>query len=62
MHYKRNHIGGGMWLMCSASAVDRGYKLRSVQTKDYQICICCLSAKHAALRRKIKDWLARNRN
>ena len=27
---------------------------------DYQIGICCFSAKHAALRRKRKDWLARN--
>jgi hypothetical protein len=31
-----------------------------VQTKDYAIGICCFSAKHAALRRKNKDWLARN--
>jgi len=28
------------------------------QTKNYQIDICCFSAKHAALRRKSKDWLA----
>jgi hypothetical protein len=35
---------------------------RSGQTKDYQIGICCFSAKHAALRRKNKDWLARNQN
>jgi len=32
------------------------------QTKDYAIGICCFSAKHAALRRKSKDWLARNQN
>jgi len=25
-------------------------------------CICCFSDKHAALRRKSKDWLARNQN
>jgi hypothetical protein len=24
--------------------------------------MCCISAKHAALRRKSKDWLARNQN
>jgi hypothetical protein len=24
--------------------------------------MCCFSAKHAALRRKYKDWLARNQN
>jgi hypothetical protein len=44
------------------SAVDRGFEPRSGQTKDYKIGICCFSAKHAALRRKSKDWLARNRN
>jgi hypothetical protein len=35
---------------------------RSGQTKDYKIGICCFSAKHAALRRKSKDGLARNQN
>ena len=29
---------------------------------DYKIGICCFSAKHAALRSKSKDWLARNQN
>ena len=42
------------------SEVDRGFEPRSGQTKDYEIGICCFSAKHAALRRKSKDWLARN--
>jgi hypothetical protein len=32
------------------------------QTKDYKNGICCFSAKYAALRRKSKDWLARNQN
>jgi hypothetical protein len=31
-------------------------------TKDYKIGMCCFSAKHAALKRKSKNWLARNRN
>jgi len=35
---------------------------RSGQTKDYKIGICCFSSKHAALRRKSKDWLVRNQN
>jgi hypothetical protein len=35
---------------------------RSGKTKDYKIGICCFSAKHAALRRKSKDWLARNQD
>jgi hypothetical protein len=44
------------------SAVDHGLEPRSGQTKDYKIGICCFSAKHAALRRKSKDVLARNQN
>ena len=46
----------------ASSAVDHGFKPRSGQTKDYKIGICYLSAKHAALRSKSKDWLARNQN
>ena len=45
-----------------SSAVDRGFEPRSGQTKDYTIGISCFSAKHAALRRKSKDWLAWNQN
>jgi hypothetical protein len=33
-----------------------------VVVNDYKIIICCFSAKHAALRRKSKDWLAHNQN
>ena len=33
-----------------------------VKTKDYKIDICYFTAKHAALRRKIKDLLARIQN
>ena len=32
------------------------------QTKDYEIGICCFSAKHAALRIKSKDWLVWNQD
>ena len=46
----------------SLSVVDRGFKPRSSQTKDYKIGICYFSAKQAALRRKSKDWLARNQD
>jgi hypothetical protein len=38
------------------------FEPRSGQTKDYQIAICCFSAKHAALRKKSKNYLARNQN
>ena len=41
-------------------AVDHGFKFPSGQTKDYKIGIYCFSAKQTALRRKGKDWLARN--
>jgi hypothetical protein len=46
--------------LLASSAVDRGFEPRSGQTNDYKINMCCFSAKHTALRRKSKDWLARN--
>jgi hypothetical protein len=46
----------------ASSAIDRGFEPRTDKTKDFKIGICCFSAKHAALRRKSKDWLARNQN
>ena len=48
--------------MLASSAVDRGFEPRSGQTIDYTIGICCFSTKHAALKRKSKDWLARNQD
>ena len=57
-----NCIGGVMVSVPASSAVDRGFEPRSGHTKDYEIGICCFSAKHAALRRKNKNWLARNQN
>jgi hypothetical protein len=44
------------------NVVDRGFEHLSGQTKDYKFGICCFSAKHAALRRKSKDWLTQNQN
>ena len=47
----------------ASSAVDRGFEPRLGQTiKTKKIGICCFSSKHAALRRKSKDWLDRNQN
>ena len=46
----------------ASSVINCGYELRSCQAKEYQIGICCFSAKNAALRGKSKDWLARNQN
>jgi hypothetical protein len=44
------------------SAVDCGFKPRLGQTKDCKIGVCCFSAKHVALRRKSKYWLAWNQD
>jgi hypothetical protein len=48
--------------MHASSAVDRGFELLSGQTKGYEIGMCCFNAKHAELRRKSKDWLARTQD
>jgi hypothetical protein len=55
-------IGGVIVSILALSVVDRGFEPRSGQSKDYKSGICCFSAKHAALRRKSKNWLARNHN
>ena len=56
-------IVGVIVSVLASSAVDGEFEPRSDQTEDYTIGICCLSAaKHAELRRKNKDWLARNQN
>ena len=44
------------------SVVDRGFKSRLGQAQYYKIGIYCFSTKHVALRRKSKDWLARNQD
>ena len=46
----------------ASSAVDRVFEPRSGQTKDYNIDIYCFFVKHAVLRSKSKDWLARYQN
>ena len=60
VHSTRNPIGGIMVSELASSVVDRGFEPRSGQTKDFTIGICCFSAKHAAIWRKSKDWLACN--
>ena len=61
--FKTNHIVGVMVCALASSAVDRGFKSRPVQTKDYKIIdMCCFSAKHATLRKKNKDCLTRNQD
>ena len=53
---EKTNIGGVMVNVLASSMVDLG------QTKDYKFDICCFSARHATIRRKSKDWLARNQN
>ena len=59
---QKHRIDGVMVNVLASGAIDRGFEPRSGQTKDYAIGMCCFSAKHAALRRKSKDWLTRNQN
>jgi hypothetical protein len=54
----RGFIDGVMVSLLASSAVARGFEPRSGQTKDYEIGMCCFSARHAALRIKSKNWLA----
>ena len=61
-HNLPNHIGGIMVSVLALSAVDCGFEPQLGQSKDFKIGICGLSANHSALRRKSKDWLARNQN
>jgi hypothetical protein len=55
-------IGGVMVSVLAASAVGRVFEPQSCQTKDYKIDMCCFFAKQAEIRRKSKDWLARNQD
>jgi hypothetical protein len=48
---------------CSPRVRNCGFETRSGLTKDYNIGMCCFSAKHACIKeRESKDWLARNQN
>ena len=58
----KKYIGGVMVSVLASSVVDCGFKPRSGQTKEYKIGIYCFSSTHSALKRKSKDWLARNQN
>jgi hypothetical protein len=57
-----NRISGVMVNLLTSSAVDRELESWPSQTKDYEIGICCFSAKQAALRSKSKDWLSWNQD
>ena len=57
-----NRNVGVMVSVLASSAVDRGFENRSGQIKDYKVGVYCFSVKHAALRRKNKDWFSRNQD
>jgi hypothetical protein len=57
-----NCIGGVMVSVLASSVVDSEFEHRWDQTKDYKIRVCFFTGKHAALRRKRKDGLARNQD
>ena len=58
MQLSKNRIGNVVGRNVVSGTVDRGFD----QATDYNICISRYSAKQAALRRKSKDWLARNQD
>ena len=62
LHLTTNRNVGVMVSVLASSAVHREFEPRSGPIKNYKIGICCFSAKHAALRRKNKDWFARNQD
>jgi hypothetical protein len=41
--------------MLTSSVVDHGFKPRSGQTKDYEMGICCFSARHEECQNKSVD-------
>ena len=48
-------FGGIMVSMLTSSVVDDGFLNPVIQTRNYEIGICCFSAKYSALRSKSKD-------
>jgi hypothetical protein len=46
----------------ATSAVDREFKPRSGQTKDYKIGICCFSTKARSIKEKEQRLLVRNQD
>ena len=61
LQISENRISSVIASALASSAVYHGFQPRSGQTKDHKIGIFCF-AKHAALRSKSKECLARNQN
>ena len=49
-------------VLASSGVMVRVLVSSAVDPKTIQIDICCFSGKHAALRRKSKDWSVRNQD
>ena len=62
LQIKFDRISGVLVGVVTSSAGDRGFEPQSDQSTEYKIGVCCFSLKHAALKSKSKDWLARNQN
>ena len=60
-HYPHRWCNSTRALLAS-SVVERVFEPRSSETKDFEVGICCFSAKDAALMRKSKVWLARSQD
>ena len=58
----RGFIGGVMVSVLALSVGDCGFESQAGHTEDYEIGICCFSARHAALMSNSKDWLSWNQN
>jgi hypothetical protein len=58
----KNCIGVVIDIMLVSSVIDHGFELRTGQTKNYKISICCFCTNHAVLRSRSKDCLAQNQN
>jgi len=52
-------MGNVIVKVLSSNVIERGFESLSGQTKEYEIGICCFSAKYAALRSKSKDLSVR---
>ena len=57
-----NRTGGVLVSTFTSITVNCGFRLRTGQNQRLLNAICCFSAKHAALKSKSKDWLARNQD
>jgi hypothetical protein len=60
--WSMTRIGGVMVSVLALSAVDRWFEVRLGQIKNYNIGVCCFSAKHETLRGKRYTTMAIERN